>query len=219
MSIAEKLQTIADNEQNVYNSGKKAEYDRFWDAYQKNGKRADYTQAFCYGWDDKTYNPKYDIKTAGGNLQLAYQNTGITDTKVDIEVYSGTARRIFYNASNLKTIKNFKVNKDIYYAQCFDGCTGLEELRIEGTIGQSGINLEWSKSLSHDSIWSVIKALSDTLGNESELFITLSYDAVSKAFETEEGANDGSTSPEWNYLMVLKSADGGEGGVWTVSLN
>ena len=39
MSIAEKLITIAENEERVYESGKKAAYDRFWDVYQQNGNR------------------------------------------------------------------------------------------------------------------------------------------------------------------------------------
>ena len=39
MSIAEKLQQIAENEQNVYDAGKKAQYDEFWDNYQNKGNR------------------------------------------------------------------------------------------------------------------------------------------------------------------------------------
>ena len=34
MSIAEKLTTIAENEQKVYDAGQKSEYDRFWDSYR-----------------------------------------------------------------------------------------------------------------------------------------------------------------------------------------
>ena len=42
--------------------GKKAEYDRFWDAYQQNGKKTDYTYAFAGGsWTRYTFLPKYDI--------------------------------------------------------------------------------------------------------------------------------------------------------------
>ena len=38
MSIAEKLTAIAENVPKVYEAGQKSEYDRFWDAYQNNGK-------------------------------------------------------------------------------------------------------------------------------------------------------------------------------------
>lgn len=43
--------------------GKQAEYDAFWDAYQNNGKRVDYNNAFSgVGWTNTLFNPKYDIK-------------------------------------------------------------------------------------------------------------------------------------------------------------
>ena len=37
MSIEEKIETIAKNVPEVYEAGKQAEYDRFWDEYQENG--------------------------------------------------------------------------------------------------------------------------------------------------------------------------------------
>lgn len=87
MSIADKLQTIAENEQKVYDAGYakgKAEggggdsgdsyYDAFWDAYQENGARTNYNNAFkceigtkaenykLYSyWNLETFTPKYDI--------------------------------------------------------------------------------------------------------------------------------------------------------------
>lgn len=70
MSIAEKLVTIAENEQKVYEAGKQdgvqSAYDRFWDDYQLNGKRTNYAYAFTReGWSDVTFRPKYDIKPTG----------------------------------------------------------------------------------------------------------------------------------------------------------
>lgn len=65
MNIAEKLATIAENEQKVYEAGKKAEHDAFWDSYQKNGSRSDYGRAF-YGWSLECFKPKYDLKPTGG---------------------------------------------------------------------------------------------------------------------------------------------------------
>lgn len=71
MSIAEKLQTIAENEQKVYEAGKQAEYDAFWDAYQSNG-----TIGYCpymyagRGWRAGTFKPKYDIRPTSGATGL-----------------------------------------------------------------------------------------------------------------------------------------------------
>jgi hypothetical protein len=68
MSISEKLVTIAENEQKVFEAGKKTAYDEFWDSYQDYGKRTDYDNMFSgNGWNNFTFNPKYDI-----NAQSAY---------------------------------------------------------------------------------------------------------------------------------------------------
>ena len=62
MSIAKKLQIIAENEQKVYEAGAKSEYDKFWDSFQINGTRRNYPWTFAgSGWADDTYNPKYEI--------------------------------------------------------------------------------------------------------------------------------------------------------------
>ena len=70
MNIAEKLATIAENQQKVFDAGKKAFYDEFWDNYQSFGNKTDYRYAFANGsytstnfsWNEKTFRPKYDIK-------------------------------------------------------------------------------------------------------------------------------------------------------------
>lgn len=46
----------------VFEAGKKAEYDAFWDAFQDNGNRTRYEYAFASGWSAESFNPKYDIK-------------------------------------------------------------------------------------------------------------------------------------------------------------
>ena len=102
MSIAEKLITIAQNEQRVFNrghyegysegynaggkdaysigfgAGKTAEYDRFWNGYQQNGSRTNYAFAFRgRGWTDETYNPKYPI-VAKSTLEMGFRESKIT---------------------------------------------------------------------------------------------------------------------------------------------
>ena len=74
MSIAEKFEVIADE---VYEKGKKDEYDKFWDEYQttKNGelgKRKSYSNAFSFGWSFENFYPKYDIKPEGNANNIFY---------------------------------------------------------------------------------------------------------------------------------------------------
>lgn len=84
MTIADKLTTIAENQQKVYDAGvtkgqsmggyeegytagQQAEYDRFWDAYQMNGTRVSCQYAFAgVGWKTDNFKPKYSIIPTNG---------------------------------------------------------------------------------------------------------------------------------------------------------
>lgn len=58
-----------------YARGKQAEYDAFWDAYQQNGARRDYSRAFSgIGWTKEAFRPKYDI-IAAGTCQLMFADS------------------------------------------------------------------------------------------------------------------------------------------------
>lgn len=88
MSVLDKIETIKLNSVKVYETGEstgyetgkaegynagyekgKAEaepagdshYDTFWDMYQENGNRTDYSSAFEKRWTNDTFKPKYDI--------------------------------------------------------------------------------------------------------------------------------------------------------------
>ena len=51
--------------------GKQAQYDLFWDKFQKNGTRTDYQYAFA-NWvsSEGIFKPKYDIKPVGGAQRM-----------------------------------------------------------------------------------------------------------------------------------------------------
>ena len=71
MSIAEKFEVIADE---VYEKGKKDEYDKFWDVYQNGGNRTNYASAFSQGgFNFRNFYPKYDINIVGSGA-LAFYN-------------------------------------------------------------------------------------------------------------------------------------------------
>ena len=70
MSIADKLTTIAENQEKVYDAGKAegkdAEWNLFWDALQANGTRTTYSYVFSgAGWTKEAFRPKYDMKPTG----------------------------------------------------------------------------------------------------------------------------------------------------------
>lgn len=122
--------------------------------------------------------------------------------------YDGGLSMTFYNTPALQTIEKLIVFDDTTYNTPFTYCYALENLTIEGTIGQNGFNVQWSTKLSKASWVSIINALSETT---SDLSITGSLESVNTAFETSAGAKDGSTSAEWLNLIANKNN-------WTVNL-
>ena len=76
MSIAEKLTTIAENEQKVYEAGRTKEWSDVWDGLQQNGERTSYQYAFSNAWDSKAFKPKHDIKPKDASCM--FQNSKIT---------------------------------------------------------------------------------------------------------------------------------------------
>lgn len=165
MTIAEKLVTIAEKMQKIHTAGQKSEYDKFWDAYQNNGNICIGLSMFSgYNWNDEIYNPKYTIKVR--NFSSMYQATTLSSTKVPIDVTQGTGTNVFFNANNMKNIVKLIVTDTNTYNSWFYGCTALEEIRFEGTIGKS-LDLHWSTKLSAESYESILNCLSTTSSGQT----------------------------------------------------
>lgn len=210
MSIAEKLQTIAENEQRVYDAGKQAEYDKFWDIFQNYGEPTNYYYGLAYGkFTDENYNPKYPINcipNATTSSMDIFYNAPITDTKVAIYA-GGSIQAAFYGCKQLKTIRKIVLNKDTNISTAFYQTTALEDITIEGEIGKT-CEMGGCISLTKKSITHLISVLSDGQPNT----ITLSKTAVNNAFETAQGLANGSTSEEWLALVNSKPN-------WTITLS
>ena len=127
---------------------------------------------------------------------------------IDLSSCSGATSSMFSYCSRLVTIDKLVIVETTAWTTAFNGCTALENITVEGTVGQNGLNLQWSTKLSKASIESVVNALSATT---SGLSVTLSKTAVNAAFATTEGGTDGSTSTEWTTLANTKSN-------WTINL-
>lgn len=248
MSIADKLVTIAENERKVYEAGKKAEYDAFWDLFQQNGKRDNYMGAFGgIGWTIDTFKPKYPI-ILNGTSSADYMFYGFNristediDDLLDFTEFNSmidfrSSKRFSYTFANAR-IKNLYVDcssaTELTHAFNADNGGYLENLTLKVTPTTTrfasafeyqsrmknltftedseivaSIDFKWSTNLTHDSIVSIINALSSTT---TGLSVTLSKTAVNNAFKTETGSADGSTSPEWLALIATKTN-------WTISL-
>lgn len=176
-------------ESNGYESGKKAEYDAFWDAYQENGNRNNYPYAFYnVGWTDITYNPKYNI-TIYGNAYALFNGSKVTDTKVDIDISTCTQTGAMFYNSQMRTIRKLIVSPTtVFFANSFQHCENLENITFEGTI-DSDISFPQSRKLSADSVQSIVDALQDLTGQTAKT-ITFHKEMESKVTPDQKCAID-----------------------------
>ena len=137
-----------------------------------------------------------------------FTHIGIVDLSNGVAVNSTFACGSANN--NLETIDKIILKDDgsNTFSAAFTNLNALKNITFEGVIGKSGFNLQWSKSLSRDSIVNIVSCLST---ETSGLSITLSKNAVNKAFATNTGETNGSTSAEWLALIGTRSN-------WTISL-
>lgn len=240
MTIAEKITRAKADYDAVYEAGKQAQYDAFWDMYQINGSRAAYMYAFAgYGWDDSTFNPKYNIDSQNSvgifmyskitDLEALLNKCGITFnisksinysglfaystvTVVPELVYSANTTYIgsmFSDCKRLHTIRKITL-PDGFNATMSDAFKNCTAL--ENVVFEGVIPKKISLAQSTKLSKASITNIIDHLSTTaSGQTVTFSKTAVNKAFETSAGAGDGSTSAEWQSLIAPKSN-------WTISL-
>ena len=148
------------------------------------------------------------------SVQQMFYNSNITEVPT-IDMTKCIANRWatqqpFSNAQYLKTVEKIIVAPETYFSiYSFVSAWALENIIIEGTIaGGNGLDLRYSRNLTKDSIISFINALSTETAPYS---VSFSLKSVNKAFETSDGANDGSTSTEWESLIATRP-------LWTIVL-
>lgn len=218
MDIAEKTLQLKQDFDDVYEAGKKAEYDEFWDTFQKSGNRSDYQYGF-YGWNTfKTIDTKYPVKTETLYatfmyclelevlpIVLLYDTTsGFRSCynafhscqklkSIDFDIVNNSTASSAWDATfsycyELKTIQKLVVlDSQLFKQSTFRGCEALENLTIEGVIGQNGFNVQWSTLLTHDSLMSIVNALKDysTDTSGTEWIVTIGNDNVAKLTDAE----------------------------------
>lgn len=241
MSIADKLTTIAENEQKVFDAGKKAEYDAFWDIYQQNGNRTNYNSAFACGyggtawakcWDDSNFKPKYDIRLASDTFNRC-SVTNLKQRLIDCGVKITTVTSLYFcfYTSSITHIPDISMTAVTNMQNAFNNCAKLISIDginvAESCVFNSAFNscTELKHVIFYGTIGnnltlqystkldkeSITSIVSILSTSVSGKTLTLSKSAVNNAFETAEGLADGTTSTEWATLIADKSN-------WTISL-
>lgn len=220
MTVAEKLQKIAENdqavaegveslnaelEQTLYgtDTGGKSFYDAFWDAFQDYGNRRYYYNAFSnssssLGWTDLTYNPKYNIITDNGSASNLFNFCGFTDTKVEVDLsLASAAQAAFQNCRELKTIRKLTLPQSTTASttSIFFECQKLESIDLHGEVFDS-LDFGWSSKLGRETIIRVVNALSTEVSGK---FVRFTRSALNAAFD------GGTESAEWQALIAPKN--------------
>lgn len=211
----------------------------FWNMMTNNGTRGFYTYAFRqWGWkvanplakvkpteqyysllsgcpnletiipDNFDFSATPDVQTAG---TAAYYHTFSANPKLkaipDLNMPPRGMYYTFYNCRSLERIERVQIRENTQVDGAFAQLPSLKYIRFDGTIGTT-MNLSASIVLDRGSIENIIGCLSSNVSGKT---LRLHINAVNKAFETSEGANNGSTSTEWAALAASKPN-------WTITL-
>lgn len=128
MSIAEKLTTIAENEQKVYDAGKKVQYDAFWDSYMKtliNGGSAQNLFSGS-GWNKDNFYPKYSMEPLSAATAMFSYFSWDSDAP-----YLDLAQRLKDCGVTLDTSNATVVTQMFFYAYV----TRIPKISVIGAIG------------------------------------------------------------------------------------
>jgi hypothetical protein len=242
MSIAEKLITIAENEQRVYEKGKQDQNKQFFDNLitQKNAQY--YTHAFSF-WVADMFYPTKDI-TPKASCQYMFYFFGEMDlverlkecgVKLDFSNVTDNANhdRLYNTFAFSKITRIGEINVSNTSLSCtFYDCKNLKTIDKVIVSEITRFNSDWFGCTALENITfegtiayglafaqstkltksSIENIFSCLSDTTSSKTLTLSKTAVNNAFETASGMADGSTSEEWLNLVATKPN-------WTISLS
>ena len=209
----------------TYETGKKSEYDAFWDTYQDNGNRTNYANAFGgVGWTDTLFKPKYNMQIT--DSYMMFRNTKVTDlsnlsvlldfsksinmqymfqwatTKhigvIDMSNMGGQTHGMLGYTYYLHTIDKIIVTERVIFSSdALMQARLLANITFEGVIGNS-IDFQWSP-LTKESITNIIEHLSPTVAGQT---VTFKRSAKEAAFTDDEWAELISTKPNWTFSLI-----------------
>lgn len=213
MSIADKLATIADNEQRVYDAGYSDGESDIIEAITNHisnyGNRKDYSSAFAFtNWDGFKF-AEGKIKPTDNSGRMFYAAKAVPEgidlsglpTSADIENFCAWCSftefpdmalpamnsyyYMFCDATKIKKVEVLRVHEGTTFSGTFNRASALQEITFQGTIGKN-LNMSWSTLLTHDSLMSAIDCLKDYSGDTSGTAYTLTLGSTNLAKLTAE---------------------------------
>lgn len=219
---------IAEKIPQVYEAGKEAEREDFYREYATKNTYYMHGRWAGMGWTDITFRPTEDLILTGNCSYTFYYNGAKVDLVewckqlgISILVKPSFANYMFAysrftrlpeldfsdlttlssslaGCSELVTIDILKIHPggSASFSSTFSGCNELQNITVDGLIAKD-ISFKDCTKLTKASHINIMEHFSTT----ATFTATFSKEAVDNAFETAEGAADGSTSAEWQALV------------------
>ena len=126
------------------------------------------------------------------NLQnLFAYGTSLVGSLPTIDLSSaGSSTNTMFLGAMVTTIEKLIVTTATSFTNMFNRCYNLENIVIEGTIAQNGLDLSACKKLSGPSLESVVRALSTTTSGLSVKFPNTADDTYGKYLNQDSAWND-----------------------------
>lgn len=246
MTIADDVLRAKQDFDDVYEAGRKAEYDAFWDAYQRKGQRTEYNYAFAnYLWTRETFRPKYNIAPTNANFMFQFNAIGgdlveiLEDLGIVLDFSKTTSMTNVFAGSKFTRIGEFDTSSISILTSCFANATLLETIdklkvrealgyatTFSGCIALKNLTIEGTIAQNGFDVSACTKLSKASIQSiiyalsttTSGLIVTFSGAAVDKAFETRPGANDGRYSQWWGEWTTYPPSDGEFRGNWIFDL-
>lgn len=205
MTIAEKLTTIGENQQKVYDAGVADGEKQAFANYVGNCNSASgFLYAFAGGgWRSndtasrkKTYLATEDMVfdcTVNGQNMYSYSYVTDTVATINLATESGNAKGTFENATRLVTIRKLIVSEQTPTLR-FTGCTKLNNITIEGIFATSQ---NFSPCpLTNETVQNIIDHLKDLTGQTTQT-LTLKADVGAAVTDAQKAAI---TAKNWTLI-------------------
>lgn len=216
----------------VYEAGRKAEYDEFWDSYQNGGNRLTLDFFFAgNGWYQNTIIPKYDLKPARANNMFTMTTFAgdlaqhFEDLGRALDFSNCTmVHQIFANATDITRLGTLDFRKVTYGSSWFISMRKLitiDKLMLSEDTTAPGYAFDDCSNLENLTIEGVInkngynfkactklsKASIESImaalsTATSGLTVTLSKTAVNNAFTDEEWTALVSQHTNWTISLI-----------------
>lgn len=104
----------------------------------------------------------------------------------DVGLQTGNYNLTFHSCNKLHTIAILRVAETDTFTGVFTNCYALENVTIEGVIGQNGFNVSPCTKLTHTSLMSIINSLKDYSGAGTTKTVTLGSTNLAKLTDEEK---------------------------------